>query len=144
MKVVYLHQYFNTPEMAGGTRSCMMALRLVQAGHEVHMVTAYRDPTARRGGWRERVDGIQVYRIPIQYSNHMGFRQRLGAFVKFAIKSGRIAASIRQISRLRTSTPLTIALSGIYAARLATRFVHVLEEAVGTGLQRSLSGQRYT
>lgn len=94
----------------------MMALRLVQAGHEVHMVTAYRDPTARRGGWRERVDGIQVHWIPVQYSNHMGFRQRLGAFAEFAVKSARLAASIPGDLVFATSTPLTIALPGMYAA----------------------------
>ena len=38
MKIVYLHQYFNTPEMSGGTRSYEFAKRFVQAGHEVHTV----------------------------------------------------------------------------------------------------------
>ena len=32
MRVIYLHQYFLTPDMAGGTRSYEMARRLVQAG----------------------------------------------------------------------------------------------------------------
>ena len=54
MKVIYLHQYFTTPDMPGGTRSHLMSARLVQAGHEVHVVLAFRDPTERRGTWRER------------------------------------------------------------------------------------------
>ncbi len=116
MKVVYLHQYFNTPEMAGGTRSYTMAARLVQAGHEVHVVTAFRDPSARRGVWQAHVDGIHIHWIPVRYSNHMGFRQRIRAFAEFAFKSARVAASIRGDLVFATSTPLTIALPGIYAA----------------------------
>ena len=38
MRIIYLHQYFLTPDMAGGTRSFEMARRLVAAGHEVHGV----------------------------------------------------------------------------------------------------------
>ena len=32
MRIVYLHQYFITPQMAGGSRSYEMARRLVAAG----------------------------------------------------------------------------------------------------------------
>ena len=44
MRIVYLHQYFVTPEMIGGSRSYEMARRLVAAGHEVHMVTSDQTP----------------------------------------------------------------------------------------------------
>lgn len=43
MKIIYLHQYFNSPDMAGGTRSYEMAQRLVKMGHEVHIVTSQRE-----------------------------------------------------------------------------------------------------
>ena len=49
MKIVYLHQYFNTPSMVGGTRSYELARRLVAKGHQVEMVTSWREPGARRG-----------------------------------------------------------------------------------------------
>jgi hypothetical protein len=45
MKILYLHQYFNTPEMSGGTRSFEMARRFVLEGHEVHVITSWREPT---------------------------------------------------------------------------------------------------
>ena len=51
MKIIYLHQYFNTPDMSGGTRSYEMARRMVAAGHDVHMVTSYRELDANRNGW---------------------------------------------------------------------------------------------
>ena len=53
MRVVYLHQYFVTPEMAGGARSYEMARRLVADGHEVHMVTSDREANCRGVAWRE-------------------------------------------------------------------------------------------
>lgn len=116
MKVVYLHQYFTTPDMPGGTRSHFMGARLVRAGHEVHVVSAFRDPTERRGTWRERVDGIEIHWIPVRYSNHMGYWPRMRAFIEFAVKSARLAASIPADLVFATSTPLTIVLPGIYAA----------------------------
>jgi len=50
MRIIYLHQYFNTPNMYGGTRSFEMARRLVAAGHEVHMITTWRKPTEKKTG----------------------------------------------------------------------------------------------
>jgi hypothetical protein len=46
MKIVYLHQYFNTPDTTGSTRSFEMARRWVEAGHEVHAArrARYRSP----------------------------------------------------------------------------------------------------
>ena len=34
MKIIYLHQYFNTPAMPGGTRSYEFAKNLIKMGHE--------------------------------------------------------------------------------------------------------------
>ena len=116
MKIIYLHQYFNTPSMAGGTRSYEMARRLVQRGHEVHMVTSSRDGGA--SGWTETVEaGIRVHWCSVPYSNHMSYRRRIGAFLKFSRLAARKAASLRGDVVLATSTPLTIALPGVYAAR---------------------------
>ena len=50
MKIIYLHQYFTTPSMHGGTRSYELARRLVGMGHEVHMVTSDTQPAPRREG----------------------------------------------------------------------------------------------
>ena len=55
MRIIYLHQYFITPNMAGGSRSYEMARRLVAAGHEVHMVTSSQDGAAGTE-WTETVE----------------------------------------------------------------------------------------
>lgn len=118
MKIIYLHQYFKTPSMAGGTRSYEMARRLVSAGHEVHVVTSRTDQPAHGGSWsQEVIEGIQVHWLPVTYSNSMGFVKRLQAFFRFALKAGKYASSIKADVVFATSTPLTIAIPGVKAAR---------------------------
>jgi len=118
MKIIYLHQYFNTPEMSGGTRSYEMARRMVGAGHEVHMVTSYRESEASEKGWFQTEEaGIQVHWYPVPYSNHMGFFQRIKAFFAFALAAREQAIQLDGDIIFATSTPLTIALPAVPAAR---------------------------
>jgi glycosyltransferase involved in cell wall biosynthesis len=116
MKVVYLHQYFNTPSMAGGTRSYEMARRLVAEGHEVDLVTTWREQGERRDWFTTEEAGIRVHWLPVPYSNSMSYPERIRAFLRFAWASARKAASLGGDVVFATSTPLTIALPGIYAA----------------------------
>ncbi len=117
MRIVYLHQYFNTLSMPGGTRSFEMARRLVAAGHEVNLVTSIREQSAANG-WRTTIEeGIRVHWYPVPYSNHMSFTSRVCAFLRFAVASARKAASFDADIVFATSTPLTIAIPGLYAAR---------------------------
>jgi hypothetical protein len=39
MRILYLHQYFVSPDAAGGTRSYELARRMVARGHDVTLVT---------------------------------------------------------------------------------------------------------
>jgi glycosyltransferase involved in cell wall biosynthesis len=117
MKILYLHQYFNTPKMTGGTRSYEMAKRLVEKGHEVHMITTWREKTREKHWFQEDVAGINVHWLPVPYSNHMNFKQRLNAFIEYALKAGRYAISIGGDIVFATSTPLTIALPAIKVKR---------------------------
>src|SRR5690554_5472269 len=118
MKVIYLHQYYTSPEMAGGTRSYEMARRMVAAGHEVHMVTSYREHDDSRQGWFQTNEaGIQVHWYPVPYSNHMSFFQRLKAFFSFALAARKKALQLDADIIFATSTPLTIALPAVSASR---------------------------
>jgi hypothetical protein len=65
MRIIYLHQYFNTLRMAGGMRSYEMALRLVAAGHEVHMVTTWRKPLQNAEWFETDEAGIRVHWLPV-------------------------------------------------------------------------------
>src|SRR5690625_1515997 len=117
MRLIYLHQYFNTPRSSGGTRSYEMARRFVAMGHEVHMVTSWRGET-KRDNWFETVeDGIHVHWMPVPYSNEMGFAERIRAFLQFALAAPRRAVKIGGDVVFATSTPLTIAMLGVYASK---------------------------
>jgi glycosyltransferase involved in cell wall biosynthesis len=117
MKIVYLHQYFNTPAMAGGTRSYEMARRLVAAGHEVNLITSCRDADVGNGCWvLTEESGIKVHWFSVPYSNDMSFRRRIMAFMRFAVAAARKAASFEADVVFATSTPLTIVLPGFFAS----------------------------
>jgi glycosyltransferase involved in cell wall biosynthesis len=117
VRIVYLHQYFNTPEMSGGTRSFEVGRRLVAAGHEIHMVTSWREPAASSGWFTSMEAGMRVHWLSVPYSNHMSYVRRMQAFVWFALAAARKAASLKADLIFASSTPLTIAMPAVYAAR---------------------------
>lgn len=117
MKIIYLHQYFNTPNMSGGTRSYEMAKRLVAAGHEVHMITSWVKDTDKKEWFIEDIDGIKVHWFPNPYNNKMPFKQRIQAFFRFAYAATRKVSAISADIIFATSTPLTIAIPAILGAR---------------------------
>lgn len=117
MKITYLHQYFHTPDVPGSTRSYEMARRFVAAGHDVNLITA--DRHAKPGsGWRVSDEaGIRVHWLPVPYSNEMSVRERIGAFFKYAYGAAQKAASLPSDLIFASSTPLTIALPAVWAAK---------------------------
>jgi glycosyltransferase involved in cell wall biosynthesis len=119
MRIVYIHQYYCNRAMPGGTRSYELARRLVSGGHQVDVITTERAPARRRLAWRRtNDDGIDVHWFPVPYSNDMGYGRRIWAFAEFAAAASARAASLRADVVLATSTPLTVALPGVFAARL--------------------------
>lgn len=118
MKIIYLHQYFNTPEMSGGTRSYEMARRMVEAGHEVHMITSCRNSNSAVNDWFiSHEAGIKVHWYPVPYSNKMTYFQRMKAFFSFALSASFRSASLKGDVVFATSTPLTIAIPAVFSAR---------------------------
>ena len=102
--------------MVGSTRSYEMARRMVAAGHEVHLVTSRRESEHASPGWQvENIEGINVYWLPVSYSNKLGYLARIKAFFDFAIKSSLKTRSISADLVFATSTPLTIAIPGVLA-----------------------------
>lgn len=103
--------------MPGSTRSYEMGRRLVARGHEVNVVTSWHDPDGRKDWFTTDEAGMKVYWLPVPYSNHMSYNRRIASFFKFAWGAARKAASLPADVVFPTSTPLTIALPGAYAAR---------------------------
>ncbi|MFG6531423.1 MULTISPECIES: glycosyltransferase family 4 protein [unclassified Sulfitobacter] len=133
MHVLYFHQHFSTPQGSAGTRSYEMAQALIRAGHSVTIVcgsyaqgkTGVSAPF-EKGRRRGVVDGIDVIEFDLNYGNHMGFVQRLGVFLKFAM--GSVGVALREPADVvfATTTPLTAGIPGIFA-RWLTRKPFVFE-----------------
>jgi len=121
MKIIYLHQYFNTNEMPGSTRSFELSKRLVENGHKVYLITSKRDDyQLQKNGWTKE-NGIDVYWTPVSYSNKMGFLRRIFSFLLFSIKSLKVTLSINADIIYATSTPLTIAIPAIIYSRIKAK-----------------------
>src|SRR6185436_350076 len=119
MRVVYIHQYYCNPQMAGGIRSYEQARRLVARGHTVDVITTDITPGDRRLGWKvTHEDGVTVHWFKIPYNNHMSYARRLRAFAEFMLLATVRATRLRADLVFATSTPLTVAVPGVLAARL--------------------------
>jgi glycosyltransferase involved in cell wall biosynthesis len=82
------------------------------------MVASDHAPSpGRKPRWEETEEaGIHVHRYPIPYSNAMSYPKRILAFLQYASRSALRAAQLPGDIVFATSTPLTIALPGVYAA----------------------------
>ncbi len=80
------------------------------------MITSWRDDHSTNTWFETQESGIHVHWLPVPYSNHMTYSQRIRAFIRFAIRAARKADSIQADLIFATSTPLTIALPAVYAA----------------------------
>lgn len=120
MRIVYIHQYYCNPQMAGGIRSYEQARRLVERGHEVHVVTTDITEGKRELGWREtNDDGVHVHWFSVPYANTMSYARRLRAFAEFMALATVKATRIKADLVFATSTPLTVAVPGVLASKLS-------------------------
>jgi glycosyltransferase involved in cell wall biosynthesis len=110
LKILYLHQYFRTPEQGGIIRSYYLAKALIEKGHEVHMITA-----SNQNRWYERqIEGIHVHYLPVFYENKLNYPQRIWAFSKYFLLAFLKGLNIQKIDLcFATSTPLTVGILGL-------------------------------
>ena len=111
MRILYIHQYYKTPEEGGAIRSYYIASALVQAGHEVVMITSHN-----RERYEERdVEGIEVHYLPVQYTSEFSSMERSKAFLRFLRQARTYIDQLVPFDFCYvTSTPLTVGLLGIY------------------------------
>ena len=112
MRILYIHQYFLTPQEPGGTRSYWLAQELIKNGHQVTMITSsskFIEPLHEVD-----IDGIKVYYLKEDYDQNMSVTRRLIAFMKFMYKSSQLAYRQKDIDLVyATSTPLTIGIPAL-------------------------------
>ena len=109
--ILYIHQYFKTPQEGGAIRSYYLAKGLVEKGFEVEMLTTHNESIYTKA----EIDGIKVHYLPVRYSNEMGFFKRIWSFFKFVRLAKKYAKNIASIDKAYiTSTPLTVGLIGLW------------------------------
>jgi len=114
MKVIYIHQYFKTPEEGGAIRSYHLARGLVEAGVDVEMVTAHN---SKQYDFR-LVDGIRVHYLPVFYDNTFGVFRRAASFLRFVRQAKSLIKKLPRAELLYiTSTPLTVGWIGLWAKK---------------------------
>lgn len=128
MKVLYIHQFFTTPQGSTGTRSYEMAQALIRAGHQVTMVCSTHaigksglDGPFVKGVRRGDVDGIDVVEFQSEYSNHLSVAKRAYWFLRYALGSIRTAVREPHDLLFATTVPLTAALPGIWVKLIRRR-----------------------
>ena len=114
MKIIYIHQYFLTPDEGGAIRSYHLAKGMVDAGIEVEMITAHNEP---RYDIR-LIAGIKVHYLPVAYDNCFGFFKRVYSFLRFVRAAKLLIKKLPRPDFLYiTSTPLTTGMIGRWAKR---------------------------
>lgn len=113
-RILYVHQYFKTPQEGGAIRSYYLAKGLVENGFEIEMLTTHNESNYTKAN----IDGIKVHYLPVNYTNEMGFIKRIWSFLKFVRLAKRYAKNIPNIDKAYiTSTPLTVGLIGLWLKR---------------------------
>ena len=122
MRLLYFHQHFATPQGSSGTRSYEFARALIARGHQVTMICGAHKlsgldlPYDEAKGWhRGNVDGIDVISLPLAYSNRDSLVRRGLAYVRFALRSVRLALTLDCDLVFATSTPITAVIPGLAA-----------------------------
>ena len=110
MTILYIHQYFKTPEDGGGIRSYYLAKRLVDDGHEVVMFTTHNQKTYKI----KNIEGIKVHYFPVYYRNKLGYLSRLWPFLKFVFMCIYHASKMSFDLAYVMTTPLTTGLIALH------------------------------
>lgn len=111
MKILIVHQHFNTPEKGGALRSYFLASALVEHGHDVIVITGHNQSSSLH----EIHKGIQIHYLPVPYDNSFGFYKRIRSFLTFFMLACKTAVAQQKVERCYVmSTPLTVGLVGIW------------------------------
>lgn len=115
--ILYIHQYFNTPSEAGGTRSYWLAKKLVDNGYNVTIYTT--SGSIDDNMVIKIVDGIKVVYIKSNYNQIMSISKRIYSFLSFMIKASFYAFREKSIDLVfATSTPLTVGFPALFLKKI--------------------------
>lgn len=107
MKVLYIHQYFRTPDEGGAIRSYYLTRELVKKGFEVEVISAHNENQVEV----KNIEGVRVHYLPVYYHNSLSFSERIRSYLKFAFLAIVRSYSIKKPDLCYVmTTPLTTGL----------------------------------
>jgi glycosyltransferase involved in cell wall biosynthesis len=123
MRIVYIHQFFATRDSdLGLIRSYEFARRWVAQGHRVTVITSSSRlpaPFGERAFARGDIEGVDVRAVRVAYQNRMSYGRRMWSFAVFMLGATWLALRApRPDVILATSTPLTVGIPAVIAAKL--------------------------
>ena len=111
MKVLIIHQHFNTPQKGGAIRSYYLAKALLNRGISTVVITAHNE----KDYLKAEVDGIEVHYLPVSYDNKYAFAARIISFLKFTVGAARLGEKFRDFDYCYAiSVPLTVGVAAIW------------------------------
>lgn len=111
MKVIILHQFYNTPDAGGALRSYYLTTALAEQG--IHPVVI----TSHNGAGIKSVqqDGIELHYLPVTYDNRFGFFKRIYSFLKYVFNTVSYVGQFHNADVCYAiSTPLTTGLAALW------------------------------
>jgi len=115
--ILYIHQYFKTPEEPGGTRSYWIAKELISQGYKVTMLTTSN--SISDSIVRKKISGIDVIYLKVLYDQKMSVFLRFISFLKFMVLSTYHAYKIKNIDLvIATSTPLSVGFPAFFLNKI--------------------------
>ncbi|MCD4832127.1 MAG: glycosyltransferase family 4 protein [Anaerohalosphaeraceae bacterium] len=122
MKILYIHQYFATPNGKTGTRSYEFAKRWVKVGHNITMLTTTAQLTDEeishstgRVIKRFNIDGINVCAFNLPYNQRMSVIKRSLSFMGFFVLATFFLLFTKRPDVVyATSTPLTVGVPCLF------------------------------
>ncbi|MGL1888464.1 MAG: glycosyltransferase family 4 protein [Reichenbachiella sp.] len=82
MKILYFHQFFNTPEQGGSIRSYLLSRELQAHGHEVIIITSHNQKSKKI-----EMDGLTIIYLQVAYQNEYKFWQRIISYSNYTIQA---------------------------------------------------------
>lgn len=124
MKILYLYQYFGTPNGSWSTRVYEMCKVWIEQGAEVTVITSPYDKSDLKTNKlisRLKIDGINLIVINAGDSNRYSMIKRAYKALIFAIISTYYSVSIKCNVLIASSGPITIGIPGLLGKLLSNK-----------------------
>lgn len=109
MHILYIHQYYRTPEQGGCVRSYHLSQGMAEAGYRMTILTGADTTRIEKHGQ------VEVRYLKVPYRNDFGFLKRTGAFLLFVWKAKKEIKTLPKADLAYVvTTPLSTGLIALH------------------------------